>query len=117
MLKDLLWKKLVFQAASGCVSALLKKSNTEILASEAAKEMARLCFREALAVLEAKTGIHAESERLESEFLEFLKNSGSEEPAKIGVQLARILKDAKRFKIQTPVLEKIHALARAYEEN
>ena len=115
-MEGLLWKRTVFSAAVGPVAVLLGKSKTKLLASEAAREIARLCFYEILAVLRAKAGITVEAEQLEKEFLDFLKNTAFREPTKASVSLGPILKDAKRLKIQTPVLEKIHAMTKAYEK-
>ncbi|MBI2071109.1 MAG: 2-dehydropantoate 2-reductase [Elusimicrobia bacterium] len=51
--EDLLWSKSAYLAALGPLSALLRKTNGEIVSSEAVRDLAQSVFEEALAVLKA----------------------------------------------------------------
>ncbi|GEM_PF-4916988 len=115
MRPNLLWKDTVFSVAVNPVAILLRKTNAEILKSEAAREMVRLCFYEALAVLQPAIAGSEKLQQLENEFWSFLKQSKARKPTKPNALLSRVLKEAKRQNIKIPVLETTSVLVKAYE--
>ena len=112
----MLWKETLFSVAVDPVSILLRKTNAEILKSEAAREMVHLCFHEALVVLRPEIAGSEKSQQLENEFWSFLKQSKVRKPATLAL-LSRVLKEAKRQNIKIPVLEITSVLVKAYEKS